>query len=134
MFSQVHTPKCLTFQFTLLGQINQQTVFSSCVWILFFNVTQYRITINTADKISATGCAQRSPSIPMIQAVVTGLIPFIRNFGNSNFAMIAMLGVMLVLMLILPPLSSGQIMIWWSTVFARILSAVLALLLTKSNK
>lgn len=41
---------------------------------------------------------------------------------------------MLVLMLILPPLLGGQIMIWWSTVFARIISAVLALLLTKSNK
>lgn len=36
---------------------------------------------------------------------------------------------MLVLMLILPPLFGGQIMIWWSTVIARILSAVLALLL-----
>ena len=39
-----------------------------------------------------------------------------------------------VLMLILPPLLGGQSMIWWSTVFARIISAVLALLLTKSNK
>ncbi len=36
---------------------------------------------------------------------------------------------MLVLMLILPPLFGGQIMIWWSTVFARILSALLALFL-----
>lgn len=36
---------------------------------------------------------------------------------------------MLVLMLILPPLFGGQIMIWWSTVIARILSAVLALVL-----
>ena len=36
---------------------------------------------------------------------------------------------MFVLMLILPPLSGGQIMIWWSTVFARILSAVSAVLL-----
>ena len=36
---------------------------------------------------------------------------------------------MLVLMLILPPLFGGQIMIWWSTVNARILSALLALLL-----
>lgn len=36
---------------------------------------------------------------------------------------------MLVLMLILPPLFGGQIMIWWSTVIARILSAVLALIL-----
>ena len=33
---------------------------------------------------------------------------------------------MLVLMIILPPLFGGQIMIWWSTVFARILSALLA--------
>ena len=41
---------------------------------------------------------------------------------------------MLGLMLILPPLFGGQIMIWWSTVFARIISAILALLLTKLNK
>ncbi len=41
---------------------------------------------------------------------------------------------MLVLMLILPPLLGGQVMVWWSTVFARIISAVLALLLTKLNK
>ena len=38
---------------------------------------------------------------------------------------------MLVLMLILPPLFGGQIMIWWSTVWARILSAILALVLKK---
>lgn len=36
---------------------------------------------------------------------------------------------MLILMLILPPLFGGQIMIWWSTVFARILAALLAYLL-----
>lgn len=36
---------------------------------------------------------------------------------------------MLVLMLILPPLLGGQIMIWWSTVLARIFSALLALAL-----
>lgn len=36
---------------------------------------------------------------------------------------------MLVFMLILPPLFGGQIMIWWSTVFARILSALLAVIL-----
>ncbi len=36
---------------------------------------------------------------------------------------------MLAFMLILPPLLGGQVMIWWSTVWARILSAVLALML-----
>lgn len=36
---------------------------------------------------------------------------------------------MLTLMFILPPLVGGQVMIWWSTVFARVLSAVLALIL-----
>lgn len=36
---------------------------------------------------------------------------------------------MLVFMFVLPPLFGGQIMIWWSTVFARILSAVLSLVL-----
>lgn len=38
---------------------------------------------------------------------------------------------MLGLMLVLPPLLGGQIMIWWSTVWARILSAVLALILKR---
>lgn len=37
---------------------------------------------------------------------------------------------MLVFMLTLPPLFGGQVMIWWSTVFARIVAAVLALILT----
>ena len=36
---------------------------------------------------------------------------------------------MIIMMLILPPLFGGQIMIWWSVVFARILSAILALIL-----
>ena len=36
---------------------------------------------------------------------------------------------MLIFMLILPPLFGGQVMIWWSTVIARILSAVLAFIL-----
>ena len=36
---------------------------------------------------------------------------------------------MLVLMLVLPPLFGEQVMIWWSTVLARILSALLALAL-----
>lgn len=36
---------------------------------------------------------------------------------------------MLSLMLVLPPLFGGQVMIWWSTVIARILSAVIAVVL-----
>lgn len=39
---------------------------------------------------------------------------------------------MLVLMLTLPPLLGGQIMVWWSTVIARILAAVLALILKQT--
>ena len=38
---------------------------------------------------------------------------------------------MLVLMLILPPLFGGQIMIWWSTVLARVLAALTACLLKR---
>ncbi len=38
---------------------------------------------------------------------------------------------MLVLMFILPPLFGGQLMIWWSTVLARILAAILALILKR---
>lgn len=41
---------------------------------------------------------------------------------------------MLILMLILPLLFGGQIMIWWSTVFARILTAALAVFLTQRSK
>ncbi len=37
---------------------------------------------------------------------------------------------MLLFMLILPPLFGGQVMIWWSTVFARIVAAMVALMLT----
>lgn len=39
---------------------------------------------------------------------------------------------MLVLMLILPPLFGGQIMVWWSTVIARIIAAALALILKRA--
>ena len=38
---------------------------------------------------------------------------------------------LLLFMLILPPLFGGQIMIWWSTVLARVFSAILALALMK---
>lgn len=40
---------------------------------------------------------------------------------------------MLVLMLILPHLFGGQIMIWWSSVFARILTALLAIALNRQH-
>lgn len=40
---------------------------------------------------------------------------------------------MLILMLILPRMFGGQIMVWWSTVIARIVSAVLAMYLTKKQ-
>ena len=39
---------------------------------------------------------------------------------------------MLILMFTLPPLFGGQVMIWWSTVIARILAAVLALILKQT--
>ena len=38
---------------------------------------------------------------------------------------------MLLFMLILPPLFGGQVMIWWSTVFARKVAAMVALVLTR---
>ena len=37
---------------------------------------------------------------------------------------------MLVLMLLLPPLLGGQIMIWWSAVFAKVMSAMISIVLT----
>lgn len=41
---------------------------------------------------------------------------------------------MLVLMLALPPLLGGQIMIWWSTVFAKIITALISIVLTARNR
>lgn len=41
---------------------------------------------------------------------------------------------MLIFILILPPLFGGQIMIWWSTVFARIISAIVAVTLNRVIK
>lgn len=56
-------------------------------------------------------------------AAEKGLFSYILTFAEPLL--------MLALMLILPSLFGGQIMIWWSTVIARILSAVLALLLKR---
>ena len=39
--------------------------------------------------ITLTPKGNAYPIVALIQAVGTGLIPFIRNFGNSNFAMVA---------------------------------------------
>lgn len=50
------------------------------------------------------------------------------NWLMIIFSVILTVAVFL-LMLVLPPLFGGQVMIWWSTVIARILSAILALLL-----
>ena len=38
--------------------------------------------------------------------------------------------IMLALMLALPPLLGGQVMIWWSTVFAKVLTAIISIALT----
>ena len=42
--------------------------------------------------------------------------------------------IMLALMLALPPLLGGQIMIWWSTVFAKIITALISIVLTARNR
>ena len=47
----------------LANNVNQFLAFS-------LNVTRYRITTNTTDKISATGCAQRRPFIPIIDCKI----------------------------------------------------------------
>ena len=38
--------------------------------------------------------------------------------------------IMLVLMLMLPPVFGGQIMIWWSTVFAKVITASVSIVLS----
>ena len=37
-------------------------------------------------------------------------------------------------MLALPPLLGGQIMIWWSAVFAKIITALISIVLTARNR
>ena len=69
------SPKTSIDDFLDIGCIevitNHPTVFSSCcACILFFNVPRYRMTTNTTDKTSATGCAQSSPSIPIIDCKI----------------------------------------------------------------
>lgn len=88
--------------------------------------------------LAVVGCAVMYPDFPHFRtlrhtivrvttasfyAAEKGLFSYILTFAES----LLMLG----LMLILPPLFGGQIMIWWSTVIARILSAILALLLKR---
>ena len=72
----------------------------------------------------------------IFQGVGDGSQPLIsRCYGEGDFARLknirrlAYAFAMLLLMLLLPPLFGGRVMIWWSTVIARILSAILALLL-----
>lgn len=66
-----------------------------------------------------------------IRGFLKYVIPSILSFALSGvYAILTFMEPvsMLVLMLILPPLFGGQIMIWWSIVIARILSACLALI------
>ncbi len=69
-------------------------------------------------------------SSPIPEMIEIALGKYFRENKESKHWRNAML--MLVFMLILPALFGGQVMIWWSTVFARIVAAVLALIVTKS--
>lgn len=101
----------------------------------------------------------------LLQVFGTGLVPFMRNYGGSFWAMVAMICgfvtniildyafvwamgqgmrgaalaiiigqeaiaiyacisyIICIVYLVLPPLFGGQIMIWWSAVFAKIITA-----------
>ena len=69
-------------------------------------------------------------SSPIPEMIEIALGKYFRENKESKHWRNTML--MLVFMLILPALFGGQVMIWWSTVFARIVAAVLALIVTKS--
>ncbi|MGN0394522.1 MAG: MATE family efflux transporter [Coprococcus sp.] len=70
-------------------------------------------------------------SVPVVAVtrIITSSFYATEKNANSYFLTFIEPILMLVMMLILPPIFGGQIMIWWSTVLARIFTMVLALLL-----
>ena len=66
------------------------------------------------------------PFVAILRITTAGFYATEKSIFSYTLTFIEPL-LMLVLMLILPPLFGGQIMIWWSTVLARIFSALLAI-------
>ena len=68
-------------------------------------------------------------SVPFVAVTRVTTASFYASEKSALSYVLTFVEPVLMLVLMLPPLLGGQVMIWWSTVFARILSAVLALAL-----
>lgn len=111
---------------------------ASCL-ILYVGRSQIGILFGTSAEVNQEVAAILPIFLVSVPFVAISRITTSSFYASKRVALSYLLifiepALMLVFMLILPPFFGGQIMIWWSTVFARILCAVLAWIMAVSVK
>lgn len=121
---QLRSTQGLAYGFSLL------LAFASCL-ILYVSRSQIGILFGTSVEVNQEVSAILPIFLVSVPFVAISRITTSGFYASQRVVLFYLLifiepVLMLVFMLILPPLFGGQIMIWWCTVFARILCAVLA--------
>ena len=121
---QLRSTQGLAYGFSLL------LAFASCL-ILYVSRSQIGILFGTSVEVNQEVSAILPIFLVSVPFVAISRISTSGFYASQRIVLYYLLifiepVLMLVFMLILPPLFGGQIMIWWCTVFARILCAVLA--------
>lgn len=121
---QLRSTQGLAYGFFLL------LAFASCL-ILYVSRSQIGILFGTSVEVNQEVSAILPIFLVSVPFVAISRITTSGFYASQRVVLSYLLifiepVLMLVFMLILPPLFGGQIMIWWCTVFARILCAVLA--------
>ena len=121
---QLRSTQGLAYGFSLL------LAFASCL-ILYVSRSQIGILFGTSVEVNQEVSAILPIFLVSVPFVAISRITTSGFYASQRVVLSYLLifiepVLMLVFMLILPPLFGGQIMIWWCTVFARILCAVLA--------
>lgn len=126
-FMRLKSIRRLAYSFTMLLAI------IGCI-VMYLTRGSLGLLFGTSNEVS-TEVAKIIPiflvSVPFVAIVRVTTASFYASEKHALSYVLTFIEpiLMLTLMLILPPLFGGQIMIWWSTVIARILSAILALIL-----
>lgn len=126
-FMRLKSIRRLAYSFTMLLAI------IGCI-VMYLTRGSLGLLFGTSNEVN-TEVAKIIPiflvSVPFVAIVRVTTASFYASKKNALSYVLTFIEpiLMLTLMLILPPLFGGQIMIWWSTVIARILSAILALIL-----
>ena len=126
-FMRLKSIRRLAYSFTMLLAI------IGCI-VMYLTRGSLGLLFGTSNEVN-TEVAKIIPiflvSVPFVAIVRVTTASFYASEKNALSYVLTFIEpiLMLTLMLILPPLFGGQIMIWWSTVIARILSAILALIL-----